>query len=82
MNDEEEGRIADWAIHMAKIRFGPTRKELVQVVKKILDDDGRPTLFKDNLPGKDWLNGFFSRRPQLSVRTTLQLGKERAIISP
>lgn len=82
LTDEEEGRIADWAMHMAKIGYGRTRKELCQVVKKILDDDGRVTPFKDNVPGKDWLKGFFSRHPQLSLRTTLQLGKERAIISP
>ncbi|KAH3727296.1 hypothetical protein DPMN_053226 [Dreissena polymorpha] len=69
-------------MHMAKIRYGRTRKELVQVVKKILDNDGWPSPFKANVPGKDWLNGFFSRHPQLSIRTTLQLGKERAIISP
>ena len=67
---------------MATIGYGRTRKELIQVVKRILDEDGRPTPFKNNTPGKDWLNGFFSRHPQLSLRTTLQLGKERAIISP
>ena len=67
---------------MAKIGYGRTRKELVMVVKKILDEDGRPNPFKDNTPGKVWLIGFFARHPQLSIRTTLQLGKERAIISP
>ena len=82
LDDDEEQRIADWAMHMAKIGYGRTRRELVMVVKKIMDEDGRRTPFKNNIPGKDWLNAFFSRHPQLSLRTTLQLGKERAIISP
>lgn len=69
-------------MHMARIGYGRTRKELAHVVKSILDEDGRPTPFKNNLPGKDWLNGFFGRHPQLTLRSTLQLGKERAIISP
>ncbi|MEW8547694.1 MAG: hypothetical protein AB2693_29655 [Candidatus Thiodiazotropha sp.] len=47
-----------------------------------MDEDGRPNPFRDNKPGKDWLRGFFGRHSELSLRTTLQLGKERAVISP
>ena len=82
LTEAEEKRLADWIILMSKIGYGRTRKELVLTVKRILDDDGRPNPFKNNKPGKDWLKGFFKRHPQLSIRTTLQLGKERAIISP
>ncbi|XP_053403149.1 uncharacterized protein LOC123555840 [Mercenaria mercenaria] len=82
LTDQEETRIANWATHMARIGYGRTRQELLNTVKKILDEDGRPNLFKNNRPGKEWLSGIFKRHPDLSLRTTIQLGKERAIISP
>lgn len=81
LTSEEERRIVDWAIHMARIGYGRTRQELANTVKKILDDDGRPNPFKDNRPGKEWLARFFARHPDLSLRTSIQLGKERAIVS-
>ena len=73
LSAEEENRIADWAMHMARIGYGRTRQELANTVKKILDDDGRITPFKENRPGKEWLNGFFRRHPSLTLRTTITL---------
>jgi len=69
-------------IIMSKIGFGRTRQELDVTIKKIIDEDGRPTPFKDNKLGKHWLKGFFGRHPELSIGTTLHIGKERALISP
>ena len=51
------------------------------VIKKILDADGRPNPFVDNRPGRKWLKRFFERHTELTSRTTVQLGKERAIVS-
>ncbi|WAR19780.1 hypothetical protein MAR_001618, partial [Mya arenaria] len=70
--EDEERRIADLAIHMARIGYRGTRQELANTVKKILDDNGRTNLFKDNKPGKEWLSGFFRRHPELSLRTPIQ----------
>lgn len=81
LSTNEENRLAEWAVRMSKIGYGRTRKELLSTVKKILDEDGRENPFRNNRPGKDWLKAFFGRHPQLTVRTTLQLGKERAILS-
>lgn len=81
LTDEEESRLEQWALHMSRIGFGRTRRELVQVVKQILDADGRKTPFVDNKPGRKWINNFFARHPSLNLRTTVQLGKERAIIN-
>ena len=41
----------DWALHMADVgyMYGCTRE---QIVKKILDKDGRENPFMDNYPGK------------------------------
>ncbi|XP_030851045.1 uncharacterized protein LOC105436902 isoform X1 [Strongylocentrotus purpuratus] len=78
---DEEANIAEWVIRMAKIGYGQTLSDLKQTVKKILDDDGRPTPFKDNLPGKKWMKEFQHRHPELVMRTPQLLGKERAVLS-
>lgn len=64
-----------------KIGYGQTRQELLSAVKKILDQDGRQTPFKNNLPGKDWFYAFMKRHPEIAPRTPQKLGKERAVIS-
>ena len=60
------------------IGYGRSRQELANTVKRILDDDERKTPFRDNRPGRSWLNVFFRRHPELSLRTTIQC----ATISP
>lgn len=40
---------------MNKIGYGRSRRELKLVVKKIVDEDGRDTPFKNNLPGKIYI---------------------------
>lgn len=82
LSESEEKRLSDWVIHMSKIGYGRTRQELLVTVKNILDADGRKTPFKDNKPGKDWYYGFCKRHPELSERSPMQLGKERAVITP
>ena len=81
LNEAEEARVVGWALHMSKIGYGRTRQELCTVIKKILDADGRPNPFVDNRPGRKWLKRFFERHTELTSRTTVQLGKERAIVS-
>ena len=79
--ESEEQRIAEWCVYMARIGYGRTRQVVLHTVKTILDEDKRPNPFHDNKPGRAWLDGCFKRNPQLTVRTTIQLGKERAIIN-
>ena len=61
---------------MTKIGYGRTRKGLLTTIKRILDDDGRKTPFKENRSGKGWVRTFLKRHPELSMRITLQVGKE------
>ncbi|KAJ8050110.1 hypothetical protein HOLleu_03184 [Holothuria leucospilota] len=49
----DEERLVNWVIRMNNIGYGQTKRELKLVVKKILDQDGRTTQFKNNLPGRD-----------------------------
>ena len=37
---------------MYEIGYGQTRQQVTEMVKKILDKDGRPNPFKDNRPGR------------------------------
>ena len=47
----EEEMLKKWIIDMAKMSF-PLTKDLLKIsVKNILDKDGRPNPFQDNLPG-------------------------------
>jgi len=79
--ESEEQRIDEWCVYMARIGYGRTRQKLPYTVKTILDEDKRPNPFHDNKPGRAWLGGCFKRNPQLTVRTTIELGKERPIIN-
>lgn len=82
LTDKEEERLSKWVVQSAQIGYGRTRQELLLTVKKILNVDGRRTPFKDNKPGEDWFYGFCKRHPEITVRTPMQLGKERAVITP
>nr|KAG5713363.1 hypothetical protein BaRGS_024911 [Batillaria attramentaria] len=64
----------DWLVELSKHGFGRTREDLKDMVKKILDERGATTIFKNNRPGKDWVKAFFER-------TSQALGKERAVVS-
>ena len=74
----EEQRIVDYAIQMSKIGYGLTRERILEMVKKILDKDGRPNPFKENLPGRKWWELFLQRHPQLSVHKPEALQLARA----
>lgn len=54
LTPDEEKRLVEWAVEMAKIGYGQTRHQICEMVKKIIEKDGRPNPFKDNRPGKDW----------------------------
>ena len=42
---------------------------------------GAKTIFKDNRPGKDWMQAFFKRHPQVAERMGQALGRERAVMT-
>ena len=73
----EEQCLVNWAIEMNKIGYGQTRRQVCEMVKKILHKDGRPNPFKDNRPGKDWWYAFLARN-NLAVRSPSSLEMYRA----
>lgn len=65
LTEAEERALADWALDMAKIGYGHTREQIVEMVKQLLDNDGRVTPFVDNRPGRDWWHGFLQSFPSV-----------------
>ena len=75
---EEERKLVDWAVEMATIGYGQSKRQICEMVKKIVDKDGRPNPFKDNRPGKDWWYVFLKRNPVISLRSASSLETSRA----
>ena len=70
--------LVEWALEMAKIGYGRTREQISEMVKRLLDKDGRLNPFVENRPGRDWWYGFLQRHPELSFRSPEHLQISRA----
>ena len=46
--------LADWAVEMSHIGYGQTRRQICEIVIKLIEKDHHPNPFKDNRQGKDW----------------------------
>ena len=77
----EESVLVNYAKLMAEIGYPINKREFCGEVKKVLDFDGRRTPFKENLPQKDWFSSLCKRHPDISIRTPMSLGHERACIN-
>nr|XP_054764527.1 uncharacterized protein LOC129271180 isoform X2 [Lytechinus pictus] len=71
----EEALLSNWVLQMSRVSQCPSKKDIIQVVKKILDDDGRETPFKNNQPGEKWFNLFLKRHPELAPGTPILKSK-------
>lgn len=66
---------------MGEWGFPLTTMDLRLLIKTYLDDQGRESLFPDNMPGRDYVAGFMKRHPQLSVRTANLIKRSRGAVS-
>ncbi|XP_013065756.2 uncharacterized protein LOC106054447 [Biomphalaria glabrata] len=71
---------------MASLGFGKTGVEVRETVRSMIrarKNNGK-TDSEDHvpLPHRQWLYGFLARHPELSIRSTMPLGKDRALVSP
>ena len=73
---------------MSKIGRGIGKQEVPGIIKNVLDKAEKDGLievdalkFRDNLPSLGWVYSFLKRHPELSARTTENLGFQRAHIS-
>lgn len=77
----EEKQIANWVIDVSKRGFSLTRTELKECVQMYLNKAGRTTIFKENRPGRKWMDAFLKRQPILSIRLAENIDKSRASVT-
>lgn len=66
---------------MGDFGFPVNMQELKNIIKNYLARCGREVkVFKDNLPGADWLKGFLVRNPVLSQRFAENVKRTRAAV--
>ena len=61
----KEEELVEWALKVADIGYGQTRRQICEAVKHILDHTKRSNPFTDNRPGKNWWYRFLHRHPKL-----------------
>ena len=79
LTKEEEQQLVEWALKMAEIGYGQTRRQVCEMVKRIMDRTKRPNPFTDNRPGKDWWYAFLRRHPQVVMRQPQALQAAHAL---
>lgn len=70
--------LTEWALKMFSIGYGQTRRQVYEVVKRILDTTQRPNPFTDNRPGRYWWHAFLNCHPQLTMQQPQALQAVRA----
>ena len=64
---DEELQVVNRVLSMPQTgAYSKIVKEVLDLVKQIVEADNRPNPFKDNRPGKDWWHSFLKRHPKLS----------------
>ena len=74
---EEENKLVDYILDMAKCGFGQTTDDIRMTAQAILDLRKPPEEGKTNMPSAAWVYRLFQRHPQLTLRSTMGLEKER-----
>ena len=54
LSEAEESMLVEWASEVAKIGYGHTREQISEMVKRLLDKDGRLNPFVENRLGINW----------------------------
>ena len=83
LNDEEELSIAEHLLATADWGFPFDGMDIMMLVKSYLDKIGRTVaLFKNNLPGPDWLESYLKRHSDmLRMRLCQNISRKRAGVS-
>ena len=70
--------LASYCVKMANMGFGLSRTDAMVVAFKIVEASGREHPFTDGDAGRAWFDGFRSRHPRLTLRSTQSLSHARA----
>ena len=78
LTENEETELASYCVKMADMGFGLSRTDVMVVAFKIVEASGRKHPFTDGAAGRAWFDGFRSRHPRLTLRSTQSLSRARA----
>lgn len=79
--DEEELAFASHLNKLCEFGFPCNELDFRFVIKAYLGRQGRTVaMFKNNLPGRDWVKSFLDRHPNLSVRFAANIKRTRAAV--
>lgn len=73
LTPEEERKLALWLITLVKKGCKHPKQQLLQQVQKILNTEGRKTVFTNNLPGNKWYYAFLRRQGIVSLRQAQEI---------
>lgn len=80
--EEEENAFEAHITALSEYGFPLTALDLKMIIKNYLASQGRVVkIFKDNIPGKDWLASFLSRHQSLSRRLANNIKRARIQVS-
>ena len=78
LTENEETELASYCVKMADMGFGLSRTDVMVVAFNIVEASGRKHPFTDGAAGRAWFDGFRSRHPRLTLRSTQSLSRARA----
>ena len=79
LTGEEESRLAQYIVDMADMGFGLGKEDVMHVAYLIAEKLGRRHPFMNGMAGRNWFDGFRSRHPSLTLRSTQPLSYCRAV---
>ena len=79
LTGEEESRLVRYIVDMADMGFGLGREDVMRVAYLIAEKSGRRHPFTNGMAGRNWFDGFRSRHPSLTLRSTQPLSYCRAV---
>ena len=78
LTEADENELALYCVKMADMGFGLARSDVMAVAFKIAETSGRKHPFTEGTAGRAWFDGFRSRHPKLTLRSTQSLSHARA----
>ena len=81
LSAEEEEIFAERLMVTAEWGFPMTARDLRHLLKGYLYRLGKRTIFANNMPGPDFVEGFMKRHPELTVRKANLIKRSRAAVS-
>ncbi|KAF2883014.1 hypothetical protein ILUMI_23152 [Ignelater luminosus] len=81
LTNAEEELLVLWLKAMAKKGIPVSVRQVQDAVQQIIQEDNRKTSFTNDRPGRKWVQLFFMRHPDVSLRKAEVIGVPRALVT-